>query len=247
MSAVTGSTTDLAGNFVVTNTYGTLTVHTDGSYSFVANAAFDALTAGDTPSEQFTFTVSDGHTSADQTLTINITGTNDTPVVNAVTTSAADTAALDAGSTVASGNLLATDSDRDAGDTLTVSAVTGSTTDLAGNFVVTDTYGTLTVHTDGSYSFVANAAFDALTAGDTPSEQFTFTVSDGHHQRRPDADHQHHRHQRHPGRQRRDHQRGRHRRPGCRLHRCQRQPAGHRQRPRCGRHPHCVRRHRLDH
>src|SRR6185437_3299276 len=102
VSAVSGASL-VGGAFVVDGTHGTLTVSADGHYSFAANSAFDALTAADHVQDQFTFTVSDGNGGAvDNTLTINIAGTNDTPVVTAVTDGAADTAAPDAGVEVAS-------------------------------------------------------------------------------------------------------------------------------------------------
>ena len=103
-------------------------------------------------------------------------------MVNAVVATAADTAAHDAGTIVAHGNLVtdAGDSDRDAGVTLTVTAV-GSFAMTPGGVDIANTYGTLHVNSDGSYTFTANAAFDALTPGQTPSllQAFTVTSSDG--------------------------------------------------------------------
>ena len=74
----------------------------------------------------FSFTVSDGHGgNVTQNLTFNITGTDDTPVVAAVSKAVADTAGVDAGTVVASGTagtggtgVLAGTSDRDTGDGL---------------------------------------------------------------------------------------------------------------------------------
>ena len=43
------------------------------------------------------------------------------------------------------------------------------------------TYGTITVGADGSYTYTANtAAAEALDAGDTATESFTYTVYDGY-------------------------------------------------------------------
>src|SRR5205085_2103701 len=179
--------TVIAAGTTAHGTYGDLTIHADGSYSYVANAAFDALHAGNNPTDVFTFTVSDGAGSlVPTTLTFNITGANDTPVVSAVTASATDTAAKDAGTQVASGNAITdvSDSDRDSATTLTVSDVKGTgdalaLTVIAAGTTAHGTYGDLTIHADGSYSYVANAAFDALHAGNNPTDVFTFTVSDG--------------------------------------------------------------------
>src|SRR5258705_232347 len=104
-----------------------MTIGQDGSYSYKANATFDTLKLGDNPTDQFTFTVDDGHGSSDtKTLTFNITGVNDNPVVVAQTASAADTVNVDTGNVVASApaatGVLNGDSDAE-GNPLTVSLV----------------------------------------------------------------------------------------------------------------------------
>ncbi len=94
--------------------YGTLTVHADGSYSYAPNAtAINALTAPTT--DLFNVQVSDGIAAAVTTLTVNITGANDAPVISA---DAADLqgSVTEDGWPVASGHLDA--SDVDFGDTL---------------------------------------------------------------------------------------------------------------------------------
>src|SRR5262249_13610482 len=178
--------TVIAAGTTAHGSYGDLTIHADGSYSYVANSAFDALHLGNNPADVFTFTVSDGAGGkVPTTLTFNITGANDTPVVAAVSKAVADTSGVDAGHVVASGTagtggtgVLAGDSDRDSGDSLTVTAVNGSSGNVGGN--VAGTYGTLHLNADGSYTYTANAALDALPSGSNPTDVFTFTVSDGH-------------------------------------------------------------------
>ena len=75
----------------LTGTYGQLTLNANGSYTYVANQdAADALDAGDTPTDVFNYTVSDGtgslnsdgtdNTTDTATITITILGANDTPV-----------------------------------------------------------------------------------------------------------------------------------------------------------------------
>ena len=73
----------------VAGTYGTLHLKADGSYTYTANTAFDALQSGSNPTDVFSFTVSDGHGgNVTQNLTFNITGTDDTPVLSADTVQA---------------------------------------------------------------------------------------------------------------------------------------------------------------
>jgi VCBS repeat-containing protein len=68
----------------IAGTYGTLTLDAGGAYAYVANSAFDALQVGDNPTDQFNFTVDDGqgHTTT-TTLTFNITGADDNPLITA--------------------------------------------------------------------------------------------------------------------------------------------------------------------
>ena len=77
-----------------------------------------------------------------------------------------------------------TDSDVD-GDTLTVSAVRLGSTEGSGTAgtvgqALTGTYGQLTLNANGSYTYVANqAAAEALDAGDSETDSFNYTVTDG--------------------------------------------------------------------
>ncbi|MEH1948251.1 MAG: DUF4347 domain-containing protein [Nostoc sp.] len=101
-----------------TGTYGTLSLDTStGAYTFTpVDTAIEALSSNDT--EAFTVTVSDGTASDSKTLDINLTGVNDTPILeNAIADQIAkqDTAfsfTFDAN----------TFNDVDAGDNLTYSA-----------------------------------------------------------------------------------------------------------------------------
>jgi VCBS repeat-containing protein len=106
----------------LTGTYGQLTLNANGSYSYVANqSATDDLDTGDTVTDAFNYTVSDGTATDTATLTFTVTGVNDAPVaVN-------DTGAVNEDATLSvadgSGDIIA-DDDTDADDsaTLTVSA-----------------------------------------------------------------------------------------------------------------------------
>ncbi|MDQ2082928.1 VCBS domain-containing protein [Xanthobacteraceae bacterium Astr-EGSB] len=168
---------------VAHGTYGTLTIADNGSYTYIANAAFDALTAGHSVTDTFDVVVKDVYNgSVASTLSVHITGANDIPVLSATLNgvSYVDTAADDAFSAWA-GTLSATDAD--AGDTKTygVSGGTpGSYTVGAGSYDVaaTGSYGTLYVNSiSGAYIFVPNdGAIEGLTS--TAQETFTLTVTD---------------------------------------------------------------------
>ncbi|KJC50746.1 VCBS domain-containing protein [Bradyrhizobium sp. LTSP857] len=82
ITAVDGSAANVGHS--VAGTYGSLVLNADGSYGYVANSAVDALLAGDHVSDQFTYTVDDGQGhQATTTLTFNIDGANDNPLVTA--------------------------------------------------------------------------------------------------------------------------------------------------------------------
>lgn len=85
--------------------------------------------------------------------------------------------------TVANGSLLANDTDADAGDTHTVSAVSGGT-DNGTTITVVGTYGTLAVtKATGAYTYTFNnssASVQALAGGQQVTEQFTYTNADNH-------------------------------------------------------------------
>jgi VCBS repeat-containing protein len=102
-SSVTLTLTDVNGqgtNTTVAGTYGSLFVASDGTYLYTANAAFDQLQVGDNPTEQFNITVTDSlGRSETTTLTINITGASDAPVITS--TNALGSITEDAGPTVA--------------------------------------------------------------------------------------------------------------------------------------------------
>lgn len=138
---------------------GTVTVNSDGTFTYVPNAAQDGLAAGETTTDTFTFSVSDGIDVVTDTVTVTISGTNDAPVaVDAQITTDEDT--------TFSGSVSATDVDTDAAN-LTFAIGTAPAK------------GNLTFNADGSYTFDPNGAFETLDDGETENVSFTYTVSDG--------------------------------------------------------------------
>jgi VCBS repeat-containing protein len=85
------------------------------------------------------------------------------------------------GGSKATGNVLTNDTDVDHFTTLTVAAVNGSAANLA--TAVTGTYGSLTLGSDGTWSYALNNAdvdTNALAQGATATETFQYTVTDEH-------------------------------------------------------------------
>uniref|UniRef100_UPI003FF0F362 VCBS domain-containing protein n=1 Tax=Bilophila wadsworthia TaxID=35833 RepID=UPI003FF0F362 len=152
-------------------TYGTFTLSADGSYTYALNnnlPAVQALGVGETLTDTFAYTVSDGHGgTASNTLTVTINGANDAP-----TAAAAGAFVTEDTQATASGTL-PLPQDPDLHDTVTFIPKTNET----------GTYGGLNLNADGSYSYALNNAsplVQGLGAGETVTDTFTYTVSDGH-------------------------------------------------------------------
>ncbi|MCP4668783.1 MAG: hypothetical protein GY849_20780, partial [Deltaproteobacteria bacterium] len=153
-----------------TEDYGTLSIQSDGSYTYVVDAAaVNALQAGENASDTYTLLVKDPIGDSDTTtITFNVTGENDTPIVDTTYShTIMDTSGKDSFADI-TGNVSAADSD-DA--TLTWSIDSTSTH--------TEDYGTLSIQADGSYTYVVDAAaVNALQAGENASDTYTLLVKD---------------------------------------------------------------------
>ena len=180
--SISGGSADsgLAGYDVArTGSYGKLYLNSGtGAYAYVPDdSAIEALKSS--TSESFTLAVTDGNTSASQTLTASINGAEDTPSLATLSGfTFTDTSANDNFSN-ATGT--ATGSDRDSGETLAYS-ITGGSADsgLAGyDLSRTGTYGKLYLNSgNGNYAYVPDdSAIEGTKTGVT--EDFTLSVTDG--------------------------------------------------------------------
>lgn len=157
-------------------TYGTLTVNADGTYTFVANAAtINALQDG-SDTDVFNVTVDDGQGgTATTTLTINVSGANDTATISGQDSGSVTEAgsANSGGTPTATGDLLSTDVDNTA-DKFQAVLVAAASASGYGSFTVTDA-GVWTYTLDNS-----NPAVDALDSDSDPlTDSFTVYSEDG--------------------------------------------------------------------
>lgn len=145
-----------------------LTLKADGSFSFnAADPAYQALADGDSLSLSIPYIVTDEHGfSAGASLSIAVTGVNDTAVISGLMVGAANE---DGASTTSSGML--TISDADAGQ-----AHFAAQSDVQG------TYGNFSLSADGSWAYGLNngaAHVQALGDGESVTETFSVTSADG--------------------------------------------------------------------
>jgi len=140
---------------------GSVTDNLDGTFSYDPGAAFQFLAVGETASETFSYTVSDGNGGlATSTVTMTVTGTNDGPVA------VADSGATDEDTTITL-DVLANDSDVDLSDTHTVDAV--SVTNGLGAASIT---ANQVVYDPIAYQFLAE--------GEIAQVELSYTMSDQH-------------------------------------------------------------------
>ena len=170
------------GGAAVSTTYGSVTIAANGAYTYTldnAKAATNALGQGQTATDVLTYTIADasGATST-STLTVTVTGTNDAPVAVADAAAVTEAGAASAGTPTVTGSLLTNDTDVDTSDTKAVTLFNGAAPTGA---VLTTTYGTITVASNGTYTYAldnAKAATNALTQGQLVTETFTYTMAD---------------------------------------------------------------------
>ena len=203
-----GATYD-AANATTDNTaragdYGSLTIMNNGTFSYALDTspgnAANALPAGDTAKDEFTYRVSDriasdsDHASRarDGVITVTVTGVNDVPTTPArssgslqvVEAGGMDNAAT--GTPSASGSFTSTDPDT--GESPTWQAGAGATVD-SGETITTagtafgGTYGTFTLKDNGEYTYELNNTATATEALDETQtgrmDQFAVRTGDG--------------------------------------------------------------------
>ncbi|MCA9198762.1 MAG: VCBS repeat-containing protein [Planctomycetales bacterium] len=135
-----------------TGTLGTVTNHSDGTFTYDPAGAFESLAAGETATDSFTYTVTDNQgASSTATVTMSITGANDAPVALDVTGSASED-----GPAVTVNALF---TDVDATDSHTFGIDT------------TGTLGTVTNHSDGTFTYVPSSNFNGI-------DTFKYQVTD---------------------------------------------------------------------
>jgi VCBS repeat-containing protein len=160
----------------VTGVYGTLTISTNGNWSYLLDttkSAFMTLAAGQQVIEDFSYVAKNAYGSSNAKIVITIEGRDEPspPVL------AHDSASVTEDSGIAAaGNVLANDS----GSPLSVGKVNATNVAATGLTAIAGLYGTLLIAADGSYSYKLNDALDAvdgLKNGEHLQDVFTYQVT----------------------------------------------------------------------
>lgn len=163
-----GTPASASGNVgtAVNGTYGSVVIAANGSYTYTPGANAQTLAAGQTGTDIFTYTISDGNGgSVSTTLTLSVQGANDVPTIGGALTGTV----TEDGSTSATGTLTISDVD------------TGQSSFVAQN-ATAGTYGSFSVTSAGVWSYTLNnsaANVQALGQGAAPTETFVITSADG--------------------------------------------------------------------
>ncbi|HLX47114.1 MAG TPA: tandem-95 repeat protein [Streptosporangiaceae bacterium] len=159
-----------------TGTKGSVSMNPDGTVHYDPNGQFQNLTQGQTATDTFTYTVSDGYFTATATVTVTINGVNDPVVISNVETSALSYRAQDPAVPVTSALTLSDDDDATmAGATVSITSGLGSGQDslgFASQNGITGSYNSST----GVLTLSGNASISSYQAA---LRSVTFFTSDG--------------------------------------------------------------------
>ena len=165
---------DKVGTAVTLPSGATVTLTSDGAYTFDPSGQYESLGNGDEATESFAYTISDGHGGTDEaTVTVAITGVNDSPItkdegLESVVVGSEEEHMDDVLSNV---------KDMEE-DELTVTSVNGESGNV-GEEITLPSGASVTLQEDGSYTYDPAGDFESLPHGESASDTFEYTVSDG--------------------------------------------------------------------
>ena len=155
---------------------------TSRKLTFKSAPSFEDPKDGDTDNEHTVkFKVTDTHgATATKTHTVKVTDVNETPVAVADTVTV--TESEESETTGNDGNLLTNDTDVDAGDGKTVSAISlsGVSTPTVGAWIDLPDGGRIRINADGTYDFDADGDFETLGAYDNSDSTTYETIEVGY-------------------------------------------------------------------
>ena len=160
LEVINGTTSE--NGTAIDGKYGTLTIGSDGSYSYLAGKdEAHRLSPTETVHEEFSYVLSNGRESAVAKLSVEVEGLDreEQPVSEDGTDRIFEIVEIKAGNGVS------------------FPVVSGSTA-LSGGTNISGNFGTLTIGADGSYEYVVGKSL-STSPEQAPVETFTYTISDG--------------------------------------------------------------------
>jgi large repetitive protein len=147
--------------------FGKFALNSDGTWGYAADGArTQALAAGETVTDSFTAVSQDG--TARQVVTVTITGTNDTAIIDSKTSTVSGSV-TDGGAPSASGKLTVSDADHDQAGFTSQQNTQGSSG-----------YGAFDLASDGTWGYkLDQQKAQAVAAGETVIDSFTAVSLDG--------------------------------------------------------------------
>uniref|UniRef100_UPI003CF9FD01 beta strand repeat-containing protein n=1 Tax=Massilia sp. TSP1-1-2 TaxID=2804649 RepID=UPI003CF9FD01 len=155
ISDIDSAATYIAGTF--TGTHGTVTLQTNGQWTYNANSVHNEFVDGTTYTDVFNVKSADGTAT---TITVNILGTNDAAVLSTAVVPLTESDAI----LTASG-------------TLTVTDIDSSASYVGGTF--TGIHGTVVLQTNGQWTYSASSAHNEFVGGTTYTDVFNVKSADG--------------------------------------------------------------------
>jgi len=154
------------------DTIGEVSIDENGAVIYNPDNEFSSLEADETRTDSFEYTVSDGPTKDSATVAVTIEGVDSAPVAQDDQPGDGFNANPEAFTTdedtpLTTPNVLANDRDPEGGSLEIVGFDTGNTT------------GTVTDNGDGRFTYTPAEQFDELEPGETATDSFSYTVSDG--------------------------------------------------------------------
>ena len=155
-----------------------LTPNANGTFNYDPNGLFESLQVGESDTDTFTYTASDGQASDMATVTIKITGVNDGPTANNDVDGAGESAfTTNENDGFTTGSVLANDTDPE-DDVLIITAVDGDTN--VGQAITLASDALVQLNPDGrTFNYDPNGQFEDLQVGESRDDTFTYTISDG--------------------------------------------------------------------
>ena len=175
VAAVNGNPGDVGSQITLPGRMALLTLDANGVLSYDPNGQFEDLGRNESELDTFTYDVTDGDLTDQATVSVTVTGVNDGPAAQDDAFSTLEDVVFTGGN-VLGDNGFGADSDPDTNDTPTVSDVTGGT---VGSAFSLPSGAVLTIDANGNVTYDPNGVFNSLAVGETDTDSFDYTLSDG--------------------------------------------------------------------